>query len=107
MAWRRTARGLMVPGFVSDQFGLILRRVIAEAWGHLHPKAFSFRAGTVLVMPGAMMPFLAAARYLHYPVSCRHERDTSTRHGIVLGVIFSATIGLFGRVIAAFLLAAT
>ena len=107
MAWVRTALGLMALGFVIDRFGLILHHAIPEAGEHLHPKAFSFWEGTVLVIFGAMMAFVAAARYLNFSVSYHREGDTSPRHGILLGVIFTAAIGVFGLGIAAFLLAAT
>ena len=107
MAWVRTALGLMALGFVIDRFGLILRHVIPQAGEHLHPKAFSFWAGTVLVILGAIMAFVAAARYLHFSISYHREGDTHPRRGILLGVIFTATIGVFGLVIAAFLVAAT
>ena len=107
MAWVRTALGLMALGFVIDRFGLILRHVIPQAGEHLHPKAFSFWAGTVLVILGAMMAFVAAARYLHFSITYHREGDTRPRHGILLGVIFTAIIGVFGLVIAAFLVAAT
>jgi len=107
MAWVRTALGLMALGFVIDRFGLILRHVIPQAGEHLHPKAFSFWAGTVLVILGAIMAFVAAARYLHFSISYHREGDTRPRHGILLGVIFTAIIGVFGLDIAAFLVAAT
>jgi len=107
MAWVRTALGLMALGFVIDRFGLILRHVIPQAGEHLHPKAFSFWAGTVMVILGAIMAFVAAARYLHFSISYHRVGDTRPRYGILLGVIFTATIGVFGLVIAAFLVAAT
>ncbi len=107
MAWVRTALGLMALGFVIDRFGLILRRVIPDAGEQLHPKAFSFWAGTLLVILGAVMAFVAAARYLHFEVSYHREGNTRPRHGILLGVIFAVTIGVCGLVIAAFLFAAT
>jgi putative membrane protein len=107
MAWVRTALGVMALGFVIDRFGLILRHVIPQAGEHLHPKAFSFWAGTLLVILGAIMAFVAAARYLHFCIYYHREEDTHPRRGILLGVIFSATIGVFGMVIAAFLVAAT
>jgi putative membrane protein len=107
MAWIRTSLGLMALGFVIDRFGLILRHVIPEAGEHLHPKAFSFWAGTVLVVVGALMAFVAAARYLRFSVSYHREGDTNPRHGILVAVAFTAAVGLFGLLIAAFLVAAT
>jgi putative membrane protein len=107
MAWVRTALGLMALGFVIDRFGLILRQMIPQGGAHLYPKAFSFWAGTVLVILGAIMAFVAAARYLHFSISYHREGDTRPRRGILLGVIFTAAIGVFGLVIAVFLVTAT
>ena len=107
MAWVRTALGLMALGFVIDRFGLILRQMIPQGGAHLYPKAFSFWAGTVLVILGAIMAFVAAGRYLHFSISYPREGDTRPRRGILLGVIFTAAIGVFGLVIAVFLVAAT
>lgn len=107
MAWIRTALGLMALGFVIDRFGLVLRYVIPEAGEHLHPKAFSFWAGTVMVIFGAVMAFVAAARYLHFSISYHREGDTSPRYGILIGVIFTVVIGVFGLIIVAFLWTAT
>jgi putative membrane protein len=107
MAWVRSALGLMALGFVIDRFGLILRQVMPEVGERLHPKAFSFWAGTLLVIAGALMAFVAAGRYLHFSIAYHREGDTSPRHGILLGVLFTAVIGLFGLVIAGFLVSAT
>jgi putative membrane protein len=107
MAWIRSALGLMALGFVIDRFGLILRHVIPEAGERLHPQAFSFWAGTVLVVLGAVMAFVAAGRYLHFSLSFHREGNTNPRHGILIGVVFTAILGVLGLVIAGFLIAAT
>jgi putative membrane protein len=107
MAWMRSALGLMALGFVIDRFGLILRHVIPGQGGQLHPRAFSFWAGTLLVVFGALMAFVAAGRYLHFSIAYHRACDTRPRHGILLGVLFTAVLGLFGLLIAAFLAAAT
>ena len=107
MAWVRSALGLMALGFVIDRFGLILRHVIPGQGEQLHPRAFSFWAGTVLVFFGALMAFVAAGRYLYFSIAYHREGDTNPRNGILVGVIFTAVTGLFGLLIAAFLVAAT
>lgn len=107
MAWVRSALGLMALGFVIDRFGLILRHVIPQAGERLHPQAFSFWAGTVMVVLGAVMAFAAAGRYLHFSLVYHRGGDTSPRRGILIGVLFTALVGVLGLVIAAFLVAAT
>jgi putative membrane protein len=107
MAWIRSALGLMALGFVIDRFGLVLRHVIPAVGEHLHPQAFSFWTGTALVVLGAVMAFVAAGRYLHFSLSYHREGNTDPRHGVLIGVIFTAVLGLLGLVLAGFLIAAT
>jgi putative membrane protein len=107
MAWVRSALGLMALGFVIDRFGLILRHVIPGQGEQLHPRAFSLWAGTLLVFLGALMAFVAGGRYLRFSIAYHRAGDTHPRHGILLGVLFTAVLGLFGLVIAWFLTAAT
>jgi putative membrane protein len=107
MAWVRAALGLMALGFVIDRFGLILRHVVPGAGEQLHPREFSFWAGTLLVAFGALMAFVAAGRYLHFSIAYHRAGDTRPRQGILMGVLFAAVLGLFGLLIAAFLTAAT
>jgi putative membrane protein len=107
LAWVRSALGLMALGFVIDRFGLVLRHVIPGEGEQLHPTAFSFWAGTMLVIVGALMAFVAAGRYLRFSIAYHRDGDTDPRHGIGLGVLFTAVLGLFGLLIAAFLTLAT
>ena len=107
MAWVRVSLGLMALGFVIDRFGLVLRLTLPGVGAKLHPKAFSFWAGTVLVMAGAVMAAVATARYLHFALAYHREGSTRPRHGILLGVFFSAIVALCGAVIAVYLLIAT
>jgi len=103
MAWIRTALGLMALGFVIDRFGLVLRMTLPEAGPRLHPKAFSLLAGTSLVLLGAAMALTAAVRYWRFARAYQHEAKTSPRHGILVGVLYSALVALLGAVIAVFL----
>jgi len=104
MAWVRTALGLMALGFVIDRFGLVLRQLAPHVGAVHHPKAFSFWAGTVLVLVGAVMALVAAVRYWRFASSYRHDQATRPGHGILLGVVFTAVIALLGFLVAAFLL---
>jgi len=107
MAWIRTSLGLMALGFVSDRFGLVLRQVMPKAGPRLYPQALSFWAGTFMVVVGAIMALVAAGRYLRFSISYHREKGTSPRHGIFIGVLFSALAGVMGLGIAVFLIMAT
>ncbi len=107
MAWVRTSLGLMALGFVIDRFGLILRQAMPEGGPRVHPRAFSFWAGTVLVLFGATMAAVAAVRYLRFALAYRREGGTDPRSGILVGVLFTALVAVFGVVIAFFLVLAT
>jgi inner membrane protein YidH len=107
MAWIRAALGLMALGFVIDRFGLVLRQVLPEAGPQLHPQAFSFWAGTVMVFLGVVMAVTAAARYLRFALAFNRQGETDPRNGVLVGVFFSVAVALFGLVIAWFLVTAT
>ena len=107
MAWVRTALGIMALGFVIDRFGLVLRQVMPPGSAHLYPKAFSFWAGTVLVVIGTVMALAAALRYLRFALAYHREDDTRPRHGILIGVLFTLIVAVMGGVITVFLIIAT
>jgi putative membrane protein len=107
MAWIRTSLGIMALGFVIDRFGLVLRQVMPPESSHLYPKAFSFWAGTILVVIGTVMALVAAGRYLHFSLSYHREASTRPHHGILLGVIFTFLLAVMGVVITVFLVVAT
>jgi putative membrane protein len=107
MAWIRTALGIMALGFVIDRFGLVLRQVMPPESAHLYPRAFSFWAGTILVVLGTVMALVAAGRYLHFSLSYHGEGDTRPRHGVLVGVLFAVLLAVMGMVITIFLVVAT
>jgi len=106
MAWVRTALGLMALGFVIDRFGLVLHQIAPDAGAEHHSRAFSFWAGTIIVLVGAVMALVAALRYWRFASDYRHDRTHTTRpgHGILMGVVFTIVISLVGFVVATFLL---
>ena len=107
MAWIRSALGLMALGFVIDRFGIVLRQTLPEVGPRLHPPAFSFWAGTVMVMLGVVMALVACVRYLRFGLAYNRQGETDPRNGILVGVVFTAAVALFGLVIVWFLLTAT
>lgn len=107
MAWVRTALGLMALGFVTDRFGLVVRQTLPQAAPHLQSKAFSFWAGTLLVLVGALMALVASVRYWRFATGYHDRHRTATGHGILWGVLFTAAISVLGFVMAFFLLTVT
>lgn len=103
MAWIRTALGLMALGFVIDRFGLILRQVLPGFGTRDFPGAASYWGGTALVVAGALMAIVAAARYLRFSVNYHRHESTRPRHGIVLAVMFALVVALVGTGMAVFL----
>lgn len=107
MAWIRTALSLMALGFVIDRFGLVLRQMLPEVGPILHSQAFSFWAGTFLVLLGTLMAMVAAVRYLLFVRDYRRAVLTRTGHGILLGVFFTVAVAVLGVVITLYLATAT
>jgi len=107
MAWVRTALSLMALGFVIDRFGLVLRQMLPVAGPQLHPHAFSFWAGTVVVLLGTVMALVSVVRYLSLALAYRREGNNPIDSGILLGVLFAAIVSVLGIVIAVFLIVAT
>jgi putative membrane protein len=107
MAWIRSSLGLMALGFVIDRFGLVFRQVLPTAGAQAIPKAFSFWVGTSLVMLGTLMACVAAVRYYRFSRDYHTKGETEPRHGILIGVLFTAILVLLGFVIFFFLVIAT
>jgi putative membrane protein len=107
MAWIRSSLGLMALGFVIDRFGLVFRQVLPQAGARFLPKAFSFYMGAALVLLGSLMACVAAVRYYRFSVDYHREGGTEPRHGILVGVVFTAILALLGFVIVIFLVIAT
>lgn len=107
MAWIRSALGLMALGFVIDRFGLILRQVLPGTAAQAYPQSFSFWAGTIMVAVGTLMAVVAAVRYLRFSLDYHRHGDTRPRQGILLGVVFTVVVALFGAAITVFLILVT
>jgi putative membrane protein len=107
MAWIRSSLGLMALGFVIDRFGLVFRQVLPQAGAHLLPRAFSFCMGAALVLLGTLMACVAAVRYYRFSRDYHREGGTEPRHGILVGVVFTAILAVLGFVIVIFLVIAT
>lgn len=106
MAWIRSSLGLMALGFVIDRFGLVFRQIMPAGVRTL-PRSFSFLIGATLVLLGTLMACVATVRYYRFSRSYHHENGTEPRHGILIGVLFTAILALLGFVIVVFLVIAT
>ena len=103
MAWVRTALGLMALGFVIDRFGLVLGQYSPTAnTPHLN-NVYSFWAGCLLVLVGALMALAATIRYSKFAYEYRRREETNPGHGLFMGIVFSFIVALLGFVVAAFL----
>lgn len=103
MAWIRTALGLMALGFVIDRFGLVLGQY-SPAMNKMHlNNTYSFWAGCLLVLVGALMALAASIRYWKFAYEYRRREETKPGHGLFVGIVFSFIIALLGFIVAIFL----
>lgn len=102
MAWTRTALATMAFGFVVDRFDVFLRRSgilpLPESsiatFGHL---------GTPIVLVGALMAAVGAARYLAFARRYRKMGDAETDNGLFVGSLFAILIAILGGALVFFL----
>ena len=71
------------------------------------PKIVSFGVGATLVFLGALRACVAAVRYYRFSRDYHRRSGTEPRHGILVGVIFTAILALPGFVLFIFLWLAT
>ena len=103
MAWIRVALGLMALGFVIDRFDLVLRMMPHGAGAVPPSPLYSFWAGTVPVLCGALMAVVAAVRYLGIALRFQREGCGAPGHGLPLGILFTLFVAVFGVAIAVLL----
>ena len=106
-AWIRTALALMALGFVVDRFGLLVRQSFVGSGAQLHPKTFSFWAGTLLVVLGVVMTVVAGIRYSSFALRYRRQGSTEPGYGLSLGILFTVLTAIAGITIAVFLIMVT
>ncbi|MEO6946603.1 MAG: DUF202 domain-containing protein [Nitrobacter sp.] len=104
MAWIRTALGLMALGFVIDRFGLVVRAMAPQLGKIIQSSTLSFLAGAGLVVVGALMAVVAAARYTLFAWRYRQTGDTEPGYGLGPAIFFTAVVALAGAVIAGYLM---
>ncbi len=103
MAWVRVALGMMALGFVIDRFGLVMRMMPHHSGTAEPATMYSFWAGTVLVLGGAVLAVVAAIRYIGLEMRFRRDGCGAPGHGLPLGVFFTLFIALVGVAIAIYL----
>lgn len=105
MAWIRSSLGLMALGFVIDRFTLVLHQITTPAVVIPHSKIFSYWGGSLMVLTGALMALVATIRYWLFANNYRHNdvSSTQTGHGILLGVLFTMIVAIFGFIVAGYL----
>ena len=104
LAWLRTGLTIIGLGFVIARFGLFLRLVSAQS--HAAPagtqSAASAVLGVLFVLLGAVAILFAAAQHRRY-VATLSPADLPSPYNRAFAVVLSATVGLFGLVLAAYL----
>lgn len=103
MSWIRTALGLMALGVVVDRIGALSTSAPVTARPDSLPSLTIVWEGTVLVLLGAAMAFLAAVRFVRFSFHYHRDGDTNPRHGILMGAILILAIASAGILLAFFL----
>jgi inner membrane protein YidH len=104
MAWIRAALGLMALGFVIDRFGLVERTMASHPGVNVQTSTMSFVAGAGLVIVGALLAGVAAARYTHFTLRYRQSGDIHPGYGLEPAIVFTVVVGLMGALIAGYLM---
>ena len=102
LAWVRTGLAMMGFGFVVARFGLFLRELAEERGVELQQLGISLWAGTALVLLGVVVNVLAAIK--HWDTVRRFNRGQSVIfRPLSLGIIVALLLGMFGLLIAGYL----
>ena len=105
LAWLRTGLTVMGLGFVVARFGLFLRLLSLQPQASLapsHPSA-SAALGVLFILVGAIAILIATVQHKRY-VSVLSQVDLPTPYSLAFAVVLSATIGLLGLLLAAYLI---
>ncbi len=105
LAWLRTGLTIIGIGFVIARFGLFLRLVSAQAHAAASgtPSAASAVLGVMFVLVGSVAILFAASQHRRY-VASLPAADLPASYSRVFAVVLSAAVGLFGLLLAAYLL---
>ena len=104
LAWVRTGLAMMGFGFVVARFGMFLREIAAvQAVPPPRQQGFSLWVGVALVVVGVAVNLAAAVK--HWQTIRRLEKGQPLRfHPLSLGAVVALLMGLFGLLMAAYLL---
>jgi putative membrane protein len=95
--WIRTAMALMIFGIAVDRFGLLLRRMPANAVRiDLYSNDLSHWGGSALVALGILMALTTGARFLAYAIAYRRKHRPPKYHGPYIGPFFALMVAIFG-----------
>jgi len=103
LAWIRTGLAMMGFGFVVAKFGMFMRQFLLVSGGKPPPSTgFSWLAGTVLIVIGVSVNFLAAWEYRAFRQWAEGKRRTRPDQGRVAQAL-AAVVGLLGLFMALYL----
>jgi putative membrane protein len=104
LAWVRTGLTVMALGFVVARFGLFLQLLSLESQASAGQSRFGVSAvlGVLFVVVGAVAILVATAQQRRF-VSTLAQADLPASYNRVFGALLSATIGVLGLLLAAYL----
>lgn len=104
LAWLRTGLTIMALGFVVARFGLFLQLVALQpqaAAGHRY-SGLSATLGVLFVVVGALATLVATVQHRRF-VATLPQRDLPPSYSRSFAVALSATVGVLGLLLAAYL----
>jgi inner membrane protein YidH len=104
LAWLRTGLTVMGLGFVVARFGLFLRLLALQPQaipGQEH-SGVSAILGVLFVVAGAIAILVATVQHRHF-LTTLSRSDLPRSYSRVFAVVFSATVGVLGLLLAAYL----
>lgn len=105
LAWLRTGLTLMGLGFVVARFGLFLRVLALQPQSAAQePFAASAVLGVLFIVVGAAAVLVATVQHRRY-VTTLPRSHLPEPYSRLFAVVLSATVGLLGLVLAAYLVA--
>jgi putative membrane protein len=104
LAWLRTGLTLMGLGFVVARFGLFLRLLAVQSQTRPDQQHFTASAvlGVLFIAAGAMAILVASAQHQRF-VKTLPRADLPDSYNRTFAVVLSATVGILGLVLAAYL----
>ncbi|MGA7828884.1 MAG: DUF202 domain-containing protein [Geobacteraceae bacterium] len=107
LTWIRVALTLMGLGFIIDRFSLVFNETLQNGRLLWLGKSIPSWAGSVLVIMGTLVSFIAATSYCRFAIRYRKHGDTTPGGGLLFGVGLALAVTIIGLAIFVLLLTIT